>query len=189
MGRFAITSISNGSVIINVVIVPGQEVEGGQEASERSPAGMLSLLRSLQNDELSALRAPLTFFQNVDREYAPPSVRVVECADGEYRTICPYLAHLEISLSMEIFFFFASTLFGMIFLTVCCACVWRCDFDSKARDEKSVPESERLQLEPGLNAEFARSWLENRHQMTLAQIKKHQNSAQRKADIASARPS
>merc|ERR1719247_661302 len=89
LGRFRLVSISNGSVIVNVVLVPADGVLGTNEIQSRSPEGLLSMLRALQADEMSAVYEN-KFFQNVDRMYAPPHVNVRECADSEYRTICPF---------------------------------------------------------------------------------------------------
>merc|ERR1719183_3256328 len=53
LNRFKITSISNGSVIVNVVMTPADEAmeaEPSDAMSDRSPRGLLSLLRMLQSD-------------------------------------------------------------------------------------------------------------------------------------------
>merc|ERR1719313_1719825 len=89
MDRFRIASISNGSVVVNVVLEPSKNTLGNDQLTDRSPAGLLSVLRALQADESSSVYTS-KFFQTIDREYAPRPVRVYKCMDNEYRTVCPY---------------------------------------------------------------------------------------------------
>jgi hypothetical protein len=171
MDRFRISSISNGSVIVNVVLlpVPGEELEsGGAGLTARSPEGLMSLLRSLQLDESSSVYES-KFFQTVVREYQPPQVRVYKCADAEYRTSCPYNPPVAID---AVVLFALGTISGCIILLLLCAAVWRMDADIKSESMGSILTQDTQLLDPSMQSEFARSWLENRHPASEKEVKK-----------------
>jgi hypothetical protein len=177
LNRFKITSISNGSVIVNVVMTPSDnafDASPSDVLTDRSPRGLLSLLRMLQSDEMSAVYTN-KFFMNVDRVYQPPPVFVRECNDREYRTICHY-EPLLLPVAQGIFLFATTTWIGMVALLFICLVAWTLDRDTKHsnisefQDDGSV-----IGLKPEMEAEFARSWLENRHTLTAEQVKKNAN--------------
>jgi hypothetical protein len=171
LGRFRLVSISNGSVIVNVVLVPAEGVLGTNEMQSRSPEGLLSMLRALQADEMSAVYEN-KFFQNVDRLYAPPHVRVVLCEDKEYRTICPY-REIGMNSSSATMLFVALTVCGTLLLIGLCLACWTLDGDSKdTMSVESVEDGSVTGLKPEMEVEFARSWLENRHQKSFKEVKK-----------------
>merc|ERR1719482_500924 len=129
LGRFRLVSISNGSVIVNVVLVPADDVLGTEEMTSRSPQGLLSMLRALQADEMSAVYEN-KFFQNVDRMYAPPHVYVRLCEDSEYRTICPF-QFTDLPQSSAMMLFLIGTVMGVCFTALICCCIWSLDRDSR----------------------------------------------------------
>jgi hypothetical protein len=174
LGRFRLVSISNGSVIMNVVLVPEPDLTSS-ESSERSPRGLLSLLRSMQSDEISAIYSN-KFFQNVDREYAPPAVHVRQCDDSDYRVICQHDPQFLLQPSSASFFFFGSTLAGIIVLIGLCGMLWTFDRDIKHSDiADAQDDGTTLGLKPEMESEFARSWLENRHTLSAEEVKKNAN--------------
>jgi hypothetical protein len=177
LNRFKITSISNGSVIVNVVMTPSDnaaEASPQDVLADRSPRGLLSLLRMLQSDEMSAVYTN-KFFQNVDRVYQPPPVFVRECNDREYRTICHY-EPLLLPVSQSIGLFTTATGIGMVALLFMCMVVWTLDRDTKHSDLKDFQDDGSVvALKPEMEAEFARSWLENRHTLTAEQVRKNAN--------------
>jgi len=173
MDRFRIASISNGSVIVNLVFVPAEGLNsdmGGM--TDRSPAGLLSVMRALQADESSSIyESP--FFQTIDRTYAPDSVEVVQCEDQEYRTVCPFI---RASAANNIIVFIAVVLGGSIFLVALCFAVWRCDADAKDKGELTLEAAGKNPhaLDPAMQAEFARSWLESRQMESEKTINKRE---------------
>jgi hypothetical protein len=177
LNRFKITSVSNGSVIVNVVMTPSDEAmeaEPSDAMSDRSPRGLLSLLRMLQSDEMSAVYSN-KFFQNVDRVYQPPPVFVRPCEDGEYRTICHYLPLIP-SVSQSVVLFITATGVAMVVLMFLCMVIWTLDKDTKGTDLNDFKDDGTvIALKPEMEAEFARSWLESRHTMTVEQVKKNAN--------------
>merc|ERR1719171_2171143 len=178
LNRFKITSISNGSVIVNVVMTPSDNAKSAAPSdvlTDRSPRGLLSLLRMLQSDEMSAVYTN-KFFQNVDRLYQPPPVFVRLCSDGEYRTICHYDPGLLLPLSQSVVLFTTATGLGMVALLFVCGVVWTIDRDTKHSDLKDfTDDGSVVALKPEMEAEFARSWLENRHTLTAEQVRKNAN--------------
>jgi len=128
------------------------------------------LLRSLQLDESSSVYES-KFFQTVVREYQPPQVRVYKCADEEYRTSCPYAP--PVAINAAILFVFG-TVAGCIILVLVCGAVWRMDGDVKSESMAALLSQDMLQLDPSMQSEFARSWLENRHPKSEKEVKKNE---------------
>eukprot|EP00929_Paragymnodinium_shiwhaense_P063655 TRINITY_DN31811_c0_g1_i1.p1 TRINITY_DN31811_c0_g1~~TRINITY_DN31811_c0_g1_i1.p1 ORF type:complete len:1738 (+),score=312.78 TRINITY_DN31811_c0_g1_i1:62-5215(+) len=162
--RIEIASLSNGSVIANTVfkIVDGAET-GQVTTGERSPMGLVSLLRALQRDSSSQLYES-NFFKYIDRAYRPEPMHVRKCDDNTYRIFCPYTKSI-VSSSLG----FAVLCIGCILVTlilfcVCAAC-WMLDSDrSKGPDEEMLLQAARdhrlLPLEQQI--EYANSWLQGR---------------------------
>merc|ERR1712146_875799 len=86
--------------------------------------------------------------------------------------ICPYSESpfdLGTSAAMLVCFVLLSLL---VFVGVC-YCAWRFDGESKQQDMKaSQDENGGLALDPSMQAEFARSWLESRPMKTLDAVKR-----------------
>lgn len=138
------------------------------------------MLRALQADEMSAVYEN-KFFQNVDRVYTPPHVSVRLCEDREYRTICPF-QESGMSASFTTTVFLVATVAGVLTLMGFCAAIWTLDRDTKeAGGAEMVDDGSTLALQPELEAEFARSWLENRHQLSAAKVKQEANKRAVKA--------
>jgi hypothetical protein len=176
--RFRIAAISNASdfrgVVVNVVLLPLPpdvlESEAGT-MSDRSPAGLLSLLRALQADESSSVYES-KFFRSFAREYRPPPVKVYECrSDGEFRTSCPYV---DLEMANAIVFFAMCTGVLAVVLMGLCMIVWRLDADVKGEgmDNTVGNESKAKMVDPSMQSEFARSWLESRYMLTEKEVRK-----------------
>jgi hypothetical protein len=173
MDRFRIASVSNGSVIVNLVFVPAEGLNSDASGmTDRSPAGLLSVLRALQADESSSIYES-AFFQTIDRTYAPASVQVVQCEDQEYRTVCPFS---RVSAANNVIVFIAVVLGGSIFMVALCFAVWRCDADAKDKGESSLNAAGKdpNALDPAMQAEFARSWLESRQMESERTVQKRE---------------
>jgi len=166
MDRFSIRSISNGSVIVNSVLVPS-----GEDALTRSPSGLLSLLRALQADEMSQIYTN-PFFQTIERDYKPDPVAVRKCDDGDYRVICPYHVPNDIDSFQAVLLLALATVMCLVVLSVFCLCAWRFDTESKGNDYGSGNEADGLTLDPSMQAEFARSWLESRPMKSIDAVKR-----------------
>jgi hypothetical protein len=183
--RFRIASISNATdfrgVVVNVVLLPiADDLQKAGGLSDRSPSGLLSLLRALQADESSSVYES-KFFRSFAREYRPPPVKVYEClSDGEFRTSCPYV-NLEMA---NAYAFYAACTFALaVVLLGFCLIVWRLDADVKGEDSASTAGRENMMnmLDPSMQAEFARSWLEGRYMLTEKEVRKQENRREMKA--------
>jgi hypothetical protein len=163
-GRIKIASLSNGSLIANTVFT----TVGGDEAvkvttGERSPMGLISLLRALQRDSSSQLYES-SFFKYIDRSYRPEPFYVRKCSDDVYRIFCPYTGEI-ISHSLGFFIFGVGTLVTPLFFACICFAAWQVDRDSDQAisDEiiEQIKRDPRL-VKPPMQVEYARSWLEGR---------------------------
>merc|ERR1719191_2188936 len=174
--RFRIASISNATdfrgVVVNVVLLPIQDdVQGKAGLSDRSPSGLLSLLRALQADESSSIYES-KFFRSFAREYRPPPVKVYKCgSDGEFRTSCPYV---DLEMANAVVFFGLCTGVLAVVLMGLCMIVWRLDADVKGEGMDSTVghESKAKNVDPSMQSEFARSWLESRYMLTEKEVRK-----------------
>jgi hypothetical protein len=181
--RFRIASISNASdfrgVVVNVVLLPIEaDVRKKGGLTDRSPAGLLSLLRALQADESSSVYES-KFFRSFAREYRPPPVKVYECgSDGEFRTSCPYV-NLEMA---NAYAFFAMCTFTLaVVLLGLCGIIWRLDADVKGEgDSGADKEGNQHTLDPSMQAEFARSWLEGRYMLSEKEVRKNEHRKEMK---------
>merc|ERR1719263_276984 len=184
--RFRISSISNATdfrgVVVNVVLLPVKDdlLKGSSGLSDRSPSGLLSLLRALQADESSSIYES-KFFRSFAREYRPPPVKVYECgSDGEFRTSCPYV-NLEMANAYA--FFAMCTLALAVVLLGLCLIIWRLDADVKGEDAPPPAgrEGSANMLDASVQAEFARSWLESRYMLSEKEVKKAENKRELRA--------
>jgi hypothetical protein len=163
--RFKVASISEGSVIVNTVFATHVEDTPDPEvATARSPTGLLSLLRALQADKSSTLYDS-SFFKYIEPQYTPDLIPVRMCPDEKYRTMCPYMDTI-ISPAGGLTIFAVSILGVTGVIALVCAGAWRVDFDSiQKQDEEVYKEAQKdtKKLDPMMQAEYARSWIEGRH--------------------------
>jgi len=163
--RFKVASISEGSVIVNTVFATHvEDSPDPEQQTARSPTGLLSLLRALQSDKSSSLYDS-PFFKYIEPMYTPDLIPVRMCPDEKYRTMCPYMDTI-ISPVGGLTIFAVSILGVTAVIMLVCAGAWRVDFDSiQKQDEEVYREAQKdtKKLDPMMQAEYARSWIEGRH--------------------------
>jgi hypothetical protein len=160
--RISVVSLSNGSLIVNTVFTAVDADGGVVTTDERSPMGLISLLRSLQTDMSSTLYES-SFFREIDRTYMPPPIPVRDCA-GEYRMFCPYDGTI-MYLPWAITLFCAVSVGVFVFFFCVCGCLWYMDTDRRATfdDDKVADIRENWNTQkPDIQKEFCNSWLEGR---------------------------
>jgi hypothetical protein len=166
--RIIISSLSRravppGPVAYYPVFVNAIFTSGGN--TERSPLGLVSLLKALQNDHSSAMYSPGMIFQYVNKTYVVPPIKVRMCG-SEYRIFCPFdEANIMSWGSAHAWFWVGTILFACIFI-VLCGGIWLIDRDRADPIDDYVLETlmkepEKVK-EPEIRLEFARSWLEGR---------------------------
>lgn len=159
--RIEVTSLANGSVIVNTVIKP-VGVDGELSyADERSPMALISLLRALQNDTSSALYRS-KFFNTIDRVYNPPPLLVRLCDDGVYRAFCPYVGDTSTGgATLSLVFGILISVFSM---NILCTLAWQVDRERKDKyDDSVLRDIKRGSAKPEVQADYALSWLEGRY--------------------------
>lgn len=173
--RFLVASISEGSVIVNTIFTSlGENKEAQAAATDeqaaadtRKPTELLFLLKALQSDDGSLLYLS-NFFKYMDRDYVLKDVYVALCPDNTYRTLCPYMDSLRPRATIVMIFLFA-TLAVTLVCTGICVGAWRTDYDTadvkRAGKEffQKANKSEPGHLDPSLQTEYAKSWLEGRY--------------------------
>jgi len=104
----------------------------------------------------------------MDRDYELTSIYVSLCPDNIYRSICPYMDTLRPREAIWAIFLFS--IIGIS--TVCCGVcfgAWRTDYDTaevkQAGQEffQRANKAEPANLDPSLQTEYAKSWLEGRY--------------------------
>jgi hypothetical protein len=161
--RFQIVSLGNGSVIVNTVIKPLPGYKEIMTSEERSPYGLITLLRALQADKSSVLYTS-SFFQNIDPGWMPAPMAVRQCPDGVYRVLCPY-SNTIYSASQSAIMFAVGTLLTPVVLAILCVAMWNVDRERSSGIDEPILEKLRkdyTQVEPKLQLEYAESWLEGR---------------------------
>lgn len=165
--RIKVASLSNGSVVINTVFtaVGEGDAEALAQTTERSPRALISLMQSLQQDTSSAMHASGSFFVDIDREYRPDPIKVRRCQDNTYRVFCPYSFDI-LHASSAVAYFMIGALVAPAALVALCLAAWCIDID-KGRggmdeDILETCKNDIKTVEPPLQAEYARSWLEGR---------------------------
>lgn len=164
----SITGIT--SIIVNTVFstveIPGDFTATAKSAGERSPMGLVSLLRALQRDTGSMLYAS-PFFSYIDRNYQPDPIKVRLCPDNQYRVVCPYKYEI-LPQGLTILIFLACMAAMMLLVTILCLGAWRVDNDDDTlriyqleQDEKARQEDFNS-MDVAKRLEFATSWLEGR---------------------------
>lgn len=160
--RIIVASLANGSIVANTVFdvtLPGASTD------ERSPMGLVTLLRRLQEDQSSNMYES-SFFRFVNRDTIPPAIPVRECLDGEFRIFCPYTGTIA-SMPAAIAQWFAAVLGTMLLLALCCNRLWAVDCEPKEKyDEDTLlklsSDDTRNGVDHHTQKEYARSWLEGR---------------------------
>jgi len=161
--RFKVASINNGSVVVNTVFTTVVEDNPAEVATARSPSGLLSLLAALQVDKNSLLYQS-SFFKYIEPSYQPVATPVRMCPDGQYRTMCPYMDTV-IPQSGGITIFIFSVLGTTLVIVLLCVGAWRVDFDTVQKKDDDFYKracADPHVLDPSMQAEYARSWLEGR---------------------------
>eukprot|EP00392_Amoebophrya_sp_AT5.2_P004862 g4871.t1 len=148
-------------VIINTIFAPSGD------ANARTADELLQLLQALQTDIQSSLHDPSNFFKNIFRDFTLRSIFVSLCPDNIYRSICPYMDSI---MDSDIgFIIYVASVFGIaLMLALFVFGAWLCDHDpadTKKDDKKFFDKAskEPTVLDPGLQNEYARSWLEGRY--------------------------
>jgi len=168
--RIVITSLSNGSVIVNSVFKEVKVAAGrdgqprdGFRSGERTPRGLVSLFQALQRDQSSVLyKSP--FFKYIDRDFVPEPLPVRLCPDDTFRVFCPYSQSIPGVGT-------TSVIFVCLMLLLQCGCVVQCCawwYIDRARGKTISQENlarvreNPEKVEPQLRIEYAISWLEGR---------------------------
>ncbi|CAJ1417799.1 unnamed protein product [Effrenium voratum] len=162
--RIQVASLSNGSVVVNTVFKVVGSWNDIKSTDERSPWGLISLLKALQADTSSQLyQSP--FFKYIDRAAMPEPLPVRQCPDGVYRVFCPYTGGI-MSTGEALGILFLGIAIVPVALSCLCCALWYIDLDkSSAVDVEDVVEKlqeDPNQVDPKLQIEYASSWLEGR---------------------------
>lgn len=161
--RIQVSSVSNGSVLVNTVFTTVGGEEAIQVGTERSPRALVSLLQALQTDTSSQLHES-AFFKHIDRDYLPPPIPVRQCPDGTYRVFCPYEGVI-LSAGEVLAYLCVGVVLVPLVLMCCCGCAWAIDFETASPISDEVLEKVRedyKQVDVPLQIEYAKSWLEGR---------------------------
>lgn len=166
--RIIISSLSNGSVIVNTIFKPAiTEADPLTLTDERSPLGLVELFRSLQNDTSSAMYEADSLFKDIDRSLVPPAIKIRVCdSDGEWRIFCPFVeADIMSTLTTQLWYWVGLLIVALSLACLCGGC-WMIDHERAdpidAEDVIDKLNRDPRLVEPELRVEFARSWLEGR---------------------------
>lgn len=162
--RIQVASLSNGSVVVNTVFKVVGTWNDIKSTDERSPWGLISLLKALQADTSSQLyQSP--FFKFVDRAAMSEPIPVRQCSDGVYRVFCPYNGGI-MSTGEALGILFLGIAIVPVALSCLCCTFWHIDMDkSSSMDVEDVLEKmqhDPSQVDAKLQIEYACSWLEGR---------------------------
>jgi hypothetical protein len=148
-------------VIVNTVFT-----STGTAETQRTPEELLIMLRALQADMSSSLHAS-EFFKYIFRDFALNAIFVSRCPDADFRAICPYMESIMAS-DISYIVCIASIEGIALLLALFLFGAWRCDHDgAEAKQDKvffqKAGKGEPKYLDPGLQNEYAKSWLEGRY--------------------------
>jgi hypothetical protein len=164
--RIIISSLSNGSVVINTIFTPAVAEDNAVTFSdERSPLSLVSLFKRLQLDTSSSMYAAGSLFKDIVRNYQPVPIKVRECSDGQYRVFCPFVEGTIWSFEKSFLWFALGQVVVALVLVLLCCGVWRVDADrQESIDEDLIAKlcKDPKVVEPEIRLEFARSWIEGR---------------------------
>lgn len=161
--RILVSSLTKGSLIVNTVFKTVGDEAAQAASTERSPLGLIVLLRALQSDQSSTLYAS-EFFKYIDRTYRPTPLPVLMCPDSVYRVFCPYTGAI-LSTGLSILIFFAIVLLFFVLVVLFFAALWSIDRDRPSLYDEDLLDKIRRDpklVEPPLQAEYAKSWLDGR---------------------------
>merc|ERR1719359_1116410 len=165
--RILISSLSNGSVLINTIFTPAVAEDAAVTVTdERSPAGLVSLFKKLQLDTSSSMYAAGSLFKDIVRAYKPMPIKVRKClSDDEYRVFCPYVPGMIWDWGKTFLWYSLGQAIVALCLVALCCGVWRIDADRKEPLDEDIYEKlvkDPKLVEPEIRLEFARSWIEGR---------------------------
>lgn len=161
--RIHVASLSNGSLIVNTVFTTVGDETALAATTERSPRALVSLLQALQVDTSSSLYMS-QFFRDIDTTYMPEPIEVRQCPGGAYRVFCPYQYDIRTTAG-TIAWFLGSVVALPLILVLLCACLWIVDYDTRGSVDEEIYEKVRRNpnlVEPPVQVEYAKSWLEGR---------------------------
>lgn len=162
--RIQVASLSNGSVVVNTVFMVVGTWNDIKSTDERSPWGLISLLKALQADTSSQLyQSP--FFKFIDRSAMPEPLPVRLCDDGVFRVFCPYTGGIMSTGEALGILFLGIAIVPLALGCLCCG-LWHIDVDKgSVVDVDDVVEKlqeDPSQVDPKLQIEYAESWLQGR---------------------------
>jgi hypothetical protein len=186
--RIHISSLSNGSVIVNTIFAPAViEEKEVTTTYERSPKGLISLFQRLQADTSSAMYAPGSLFKDIVRDYPGPlytPVKVRRCpSDNEYRVFCPYVPTMKycgsktpgaeptcepntvMSTGATLAWYWLMQIGIILGVVILCCGVWRIDADRHEPIDEDILDKltkDPKLVEPVIRLEFAKSWMDGR---------------------------
>ncbi|CAE8648750.1 unnamed protein product, partial [Polarella glacialis] len=161
--RIKVASLNNGSVIVNTIFKPVGAWKDIKASSERSPFGLISLLRALQADTSSQLYQS-SFFKFIDRYHMPTPLEVRECPDKVFRVFCPYDASIYSNVETYSMFIVGVIAVPVSLVLLCCA-AWRVDMERPSsidHDMLQKIKKDPRTVDPKLQMEYANSWLHGR---------------------------
>merc|ERR1740138_1931975 len=94
-----------------------------------------------------------------------PPLRVRRCPDGNFRVFCPFETRFLPTTEAGIFVFLLATVSFPILLSCCCCFCWMVDRERKSPVTEDVLDKIKRDprlVEPELQREYAKSWLEGR---------------------------
>eukprot|EP00439_Symbiodinium_sp_Y106_P022227 s3268_g2.t1 len=162
--RITVASLSNGSVVVNTVFKVVGTWNDIKSTDERSPWGLISLLKALQADTSSQLyQSP--FFKFIDRSAMPEPLPVRLCDDGVFRVFCPYTGGIMSTGEALGILFLGIAIVPLALGCLCCG-LWHIDVDKgSVVDVDDIVEKlqeDPSQVDPKLQIEYAESWLQGR---------------------------
>ncbi|CAE7233117.1 unnamed protein product [Symbiodinium sp. CCMP2592] len=162
--RITVASLSNGSVVVNTVFKVVGTWNDIKSTDERSPWGLISLLKALQADTSSQLyQSP--FFKFIDRSDMPEPLPVRLCDDGVFRVFCPYTGGIMSTGEALGILFLGIAIVPLALGCLCCG-LWHIDVDKgSVVDVDDIVEKlqeDPSQVDPKLQIEYAESWLQGR---------------------------
>jgi hypothetical protein len=173
--RIIISSLSSGTVefnayypiIINTIFTPAVGPDDPVTITEeRSPLGLVTLLKALQTDMSSSMYMVGSTFHYMNRSYQGTPIKVRACEDGQYRVFCPFDEETMMPWGESAAFYWIGTIvIALVTICLCCG-VWYVDYDRQEPIDEDL--IDRLQKDPKqisqpeIRLEFARSWLEGR---------------------------
>jgi len=154
--------IKVNTVFATVLPAGSEDIE--VPTGERSPMGLITLLRALQRDASSTLyESP--FFKKIDRSEMEQELFVRMCDDKKYRIFCPYVGAI-IDETWSLVMFIICLTFFPLGISCCCGLCWIFEMPSAKKD---VDDQTMINLlnQPDMvderdQIEYAQSWIQGR---------------------------